>query len=567
MSQGKKIKDCSGVGKKEDYQLIEPPLGVGGFAKTYKGKVLSEELKERFGDYVAIKVPLSDEHIRYLIQELMNHAAMQLKSKFIIEFYEFNILDKMPVMVMELANHGSLRNKIGEVGEQEPIDIDDALLISDNICEGLKFAHDADVFHRDIKPENILISMVSDDQFIAKVGDFGISRVLKSREYPSKIIGTPYYMAREVFEGQGRLCSDIYSVGVVMYEMMTGELPFDGPTPEIVKMQIYTKKPTPPMEINRDIDRELNDIILKAMHSDMNARYATIDVLLKDIKDYRARRGMQGGKSRVSDRVAYESSLAGARKLYDEGGRDEYENALKGMIKQYPREPEAYAYLGAYYNLCNRAEDAKRIFEEGISNVPRSASLHRDLAFVYYATGQKSHAIELLSTACERADNDGMKKKMMSLLNVWDSKQEKKSRPAKTAVAAEAKNAGVVRAGLESSISLLKRRYEEGVLDEYEKELRGLISKYPDDHRAYAYLGEYFNRCKRYEEAISILRDGIMNNPAAAVLSRDIAFSFYGARRRKEAIDAMEKAVELATDASFERQAGNILKLWRAESL
>lgn len=165
------------------------------------------------------------------------------------------------------------------------------------ISKALEHAHEKGIVHRDIKPQNI---MILKDGTI-KVADFGIAALESAQEKKSdQTVGSVHYIAPEQARGeQPDPRSDIYSLGVVMYEMLTGKMPYDGDTAEQVAMKHITGHPVPPQELNPDIPEELAAITLKAMNSDINARYQSASELLRDLEDFRKQQAAAKPRQRL----------------------------------------------------------------------------------------------------------------------------------------------------------------------------------------------------------------------------------------------------------------------------
>lgn len=165
-------------------------------------------------------------------------------------------------------------------GSGEPLPLEEALRISMDVCRGLEAAHgfrdsEIRIIHRDIKPENILID---DETGVARITDFGVSRVIDRSSGIVSVAGTLLYMAPECFKGRANFPSDIYSFGIVMYEMLTGELPFDDyPSREL-------RPPRDPRELNPDIPPDLAAVVMKALEKELDARYAHASEMLADLR-------------------------------------------------------------------------------------------------------------------------------------------------------------------------------------------------------------------------------------------------------------------------------------------
>ncbi|MBS6749864.1 MAG: Stk1 family PASTA domain-containing Ser/Thr kinase [Firmicutes bacterium] len=260
------------------YEILEV-IGTGGMAVVYKA------MCHRLNRYVAVKILrdelANDEEFRKRFQTEAQAVAM-LSHPNIGSVYDVSHSDGVEYIVMELIEGVTLMQymkKKGALGWKE------ALHFAVQISKALEHAHEKGIVHRDIKPQNI---MILKDGTI-KVADFGIAALESAQEKKSdQTVGSVHYIAPEQARGeQPDPRSDIYSLGVVMYEMLTGKMPYDGDTAEQVAMKHITGHPVPPQELNPDIPEELAAITLKAMNSDINARYQSASELLRDLEDFR----------------------------------------------------------------------------------------------------------------------------------------------------------------------------------------------------------------------------------------------------------------------------------------
>ena len=150
------------------------------------------------------------------------------------------------------------------------------------ICNAVDHAHKQGVLHRDLRPSNVLVG----DKLL-KVADFGTSRFLEIAAHGTTVIGSPPYMAPEQFHGKAVFASDVYSLGVTMYQMMTGLLPYDTPSPQDLEKLMRGDLVSAPRSKNPRIPKALNDIVLKAMSPDIHSRYQRVGELLDDVLDAR----------------------------------------------------------------------------------------------------------------------------------------------------------------------------------------------------------------------------------------------------------------------------------------
>jgi len=183
------------------------------------------------------------------------------------------------------------------------------------ICNAVDHAHRAGVLHRDIRPGNMLVS----DTGMLKVTDFGTSRFLEIAAHGTTVIGSPPYMAPEQFHGKAVFASDVYSVGVTMYQMVTGELPYNTPAPADIERLMRGELVTPPRVKNGRVPKGINDIIMRAMAPDLTMRYPRVADLLDELlaapapATRRARKRTAAGLDLVDANVADIQSRLKAR--------------------------------------------------------------------------------------------------------------------------------------------------------------------------------------------------------------------------------------------------------------
>lgn len=260
------------------YEILEV-IGTGGMAIVYKA------LCHRLNRYVAVKI-LKDEYAND--EEFREHfktesqAVAMLSHPNIMAVYDFSKSPDCQYIVMELLEGITLKQYMQKKGS---LSWKEALHFSAQISKALSHAHSKGIVHRDIKPQNI---MVGKDGSI-KVADFGIAH-LQNESIPGshETMGSIHYTSPEQARGEAvDARSDIYSLGVVMYEMLTGQLPYEGDSIEAIAVQHFSSMPTLPGDINSEIPIRLEQITLRAMTADISARYQTTDELLDDLEDFR----------------------------------------------------------------------------------------------------------------------------------------------------------------------------------------------------------------------------------------------------------------------------------------
>jgi eukaryotic-like serine/threonine-protein kinase len=257
------------------YTLIEK-IGEGGMALVYKAKC---QLLNR---YVAVKIlrpefTADEEFIKKFKRESL--AAASLSHPNIVGIYDVGEEEGVYYIVMEYVNGQTLKEFIKK---HQRLEFNETLKIIHQISMALEHAHKNGVVHRDIKPHNILIT---EDRMV-KVTDFGIARASTSATMTNTVtvMGSVHYLSPEQARGGfSDHRTDIYALGVVMYEMITGKLPYDAESPITVALKHIQENFIAPNEVNPDIPRAVNDIVVRAMEKDMAKRYQSVREIINDI--------------------------------------------------------------------------------------------------------------------------------------------------------------------------------------------------------------------------------------------------------------------------------------------
>ena len=299
------------------YELLEL-IGVGGMADIYKAKDTAEDRT------VAVKIlknefAASEDFLRRFRNE--SKAIALLSHKNIVKIYDVGFTDKIQYIVMEYIDGITLTEYIARQGV---LKWRDAVHFTTQVLRALQHAHDRGIVHRDVKSQNVML--LSDGTI--KVMDFGIARFNRETDktMSEKAIGSVHYISPE--QARGEMTdekSDIYSVGVMLYEMLTGEKPFDGENPvsiAIKHMQMTPKKIT---EINSSIPEGLEEITIKAMQKEPSKRYQTAGEMIKDIEEFKKNPSIvfeqkyfsTDGSTKYFDKVTPEqqNKAAGKRKV------------------------------------------------------------------------------------------------------------------------------------------------------------------------------------------------------------------------------------------------------------
>jgi len=257
------------------YEIIEE-LGEGGMGKVFR--VEDKKIHEE----IALKV-LSPEIVadKITIARFRNELklARKIAHKNVCRMYDFNEEKTTHYISMEYVPGEDLKSMIRMTKQ---LSVGTAISTVKQICEGLAEAHRLGVVHRDLKPSNIMIDKDGD----VRIMDFGIARSLEAKGVTGLgvMIGTPEYMSPEQAEGrEADQRSDIYSLGAIFYEMVTGSIPFKGETPLSIALKHKTENPRDPKELNAQVPSNISQVILKCMEKDREKRYQTAEQLLSEL--------------------------------------------------------------------------------------------------------------------------------------------------------------------------------------------------------------------------------------------------------------------------------------------
>jgi serine/threonine protein kinase len=252
------------VGNKLGRYRLQRLLGNGGMSEVYLA------YDERMHRDVAIKV-VSSSHVDYIERFQREAGAIgNLHHNHILPAFDYGAQEPWHYLVMPYIEHESLSERL----ERGPLTLEEAGEMLSQIASSLQYAHEHGIVHRDIKPSNILLR----DDHYAYLADFGLAKAIDGADGVTRtgvLLGTPEYMAPELADGPASKSSDLYALGISLYEMVTGRLPFRGDTALAVYLRQLHEPPIPPSRLNPAIPPDVEQVILRALDKDPRRRFQT----------------------------------------------------------------------------------------------------------------------------------------------------------------------------------------------------------------------------------------------------------------------------------------------------
>jgi serine/threonine-protein kinase len=259
---------------------IEEKLGGGGMADVYKA------FQTSLNRHVAIKVIhrhlAQQEQFLSRFHREAQHVA-SLRHPNIVRMHDFDVFEDQPYMVMEYIEGPSLNQRMRtRQASKQPWSLEEVLAVIGDVGGALSYAHKKEMIHRDVKPANVMCD--PSGRYI--LTDFGLAKILSgpSHTVTGTVMGTPAYMSPEQCQGQpGDDGADIYSLGIVLFELATGQLPFDSDSQLGFLLKHVNEPPPPPTSIKPDLPSWLSNAIMRALEKEVDDRYPTVDALLDDL--------------------------------------------------------------------------------------------------------------------------------------------------------------------------------------------------------------------------------------------------------------------------------------------
>jgi len=497
------------------YEVVEE-IGSGGMGKVYR--VFDKKIHEMVAlKLIRPEIGTDKEIVERFSQELK--TARKIAHRNVCRMFDIGEEAGTHFITMEYVTGEDLRSLIKRIGQ---LTIGKTIDIAKQICEGLAEAHAMGIVHRDLKPQNIMI----DREGKPKIMDFGIARFFRTKgvTIPGTIIGTPEYMSPEQAEGKEvDQRSDLYSLGIILFEALTGKVPFEGDTPLSIALKHKTEAPPDPRKLNSQIPEDLNSLVLKCLEKEKEKRYQTAAEIIVELD--KIEKGIPTTQRVLPDKkplTAREITIKFKMKkvlvpggvllalaavavgiwllwpkpkpvvpwpvlLWNEGKKDweekKYEEALvqfKKLLTLDAGHFEAQLSVAQILKELGKAEEAVPEYEKAIGLKKEDPRAAKDLAEIFWNEGKKDWAEKKYREAL------GHFKKLLAL------------------------DAGHFEAQLSIAQILREQGRAEEAIPEYEK----AIGLKKDDPRAYKDLGEIFEGRQDPNNALKYYREYLLRAPA-----------------------------------------------------
>ncbi len=274
-------------------------LGRGGMGVVYRAR------QESLGRDVALKIVLAGAHAGWSERSRFRveaETAARLKHPNVVSIYEVGEQEGLPYLALEFVDGGSLAKALVE----SPLSPAKAAAMAETLARAMEHVHQNGIVHRDLKPANVLMTA----EGVPKITDFGLAKWLdvpSGHSQSGAILGTPSYMAPEQARGEGKRvgpATDVYALGSILYETVTGRPPFRGATPQETVQQLLTQDPVPPSRLQPQVPRDLETICLKCLEKEPGRRYSAAGALADDLRRFQAGEPIQARPTPRWERVA-----------------------------------------------------------------------------------------------------------------------------------------------------------------------------------------------------------------------------------------------------------------------
>lgn len=529
------------IGKRISHYRIQEKLGQGGMGVVYKARDTKLERNVAL-KFLPPELKLDDEAKRRFIQEA--RAASALSHPNISTIYEIGETDEGTFIAMEYAEGESLGHRI----LSGPLDLEEAVSVAIQICEGLQEAHEKGIVHRDVKSENIILTAKGK----AKIVDFGVAKLMSSAEHSEigQRTGTVAYMSPEQLQGKEvDLRTDVWSVGALFYEMITGRLPFKGEYEEAQVYSILQTDPAPVSTFREGVPDLADQIVRRALEKDRNNRYQNIHSLLMDLRTLSQTLAYKSGSVPSVIVLPFEDISPGKdNEYFSEGLTEELIMNLSHLgnmrvvsrttSMQYKGTTKDVKTIGKELNVRYVLEGSVRKFREEFLITAQLIDVAADTHL--WAGKYKGQLAEVFNI------QEQVARQIVDALALKLSPSEKSvlsRRSTKNAEAFEyylrARNIlyKMTKNDVKSSIQLFLRVIE--LDDHYAAAYAGL-------GEAYAFLYLYFELKQIYlDEAVDACLKALMYDPTLAEAYAALGMAYFDKSMLKEALTSVNKAIQL----------------------
>jgi len=472
------------------------------------------------------------EHERFLQEARM---LERLRHQHILPIIDFGIYEGLPYLLIEYAQNGSLRDRLQRRSSQYLLSVEEALAILKQVGEALHYAHEQNIVHRDLKPENILFNARNE----ALLADFNIATVLEAAStQPVDLIGTPFYMAPEQFDGMISTKSDQYALGCIAYELFTGRRPFNATNAYKLGFQHKNEDPPPPTQLNPQLPLHIEQAILKAMRKERAERYMSVSAFIRALQLSPIQTTQSIAERRLQSRLKLceeerrtcehailnpNSSIFHLKRgdlLYNLKRDEEALQAYEQAIQLDAHLAEAYEGKGKVLYGFNRLEEALVAYERAIQIAPHLARAYDGKGWVLWHLNRYEEALAAYEQAIELDPNyfSAYQGKGNSLFEIQHYKESVTA--------------------YESAIQL-------------------------NSQLIYAYHGKAnaLFELRRYEDAFAAYEEAIRLDPKFAYAYHGKANALWGLKRFDEALVAYEQAIQLDPSTGLHyKHKGDLLK-------
>ena len=495
------------------YEVVEE-IGIGGMGKVYR--VFDKKIHEMVAlKLIRPEIGTDKEIIERFSQELK--TARKIAHRNVCRMFDIGEEAGTHYITMEFVTGEDLRTLINRIGQ---LTVGKTIEIAKQICEGLAEAHALGIIHRDLKPQNIMI----DREGKPKIMDFGIARFVRMKGVtaPGTVIGTPEYMSPEQAEGkEADQRSDIYSLGIILFEALTGKVPFEGDTPLSIALKHKIETPPDPRKFNAHIPEDLNRLILKCLAKEREKRYQTASEIIGELD--KIEKGIP-----TTQRVLPEKKPLTAReitikfkmkKVLVPGGAILALAALAvGIWLFWPRpkpvDPTQLWNEGKRYWAEKKYDKALVQFKKLLSIDSGHFEAQLGIAQILKEQGNADEAVVEYEKAIGLNKGDPRAYKDLAEIYWTEGNKYRTEKKNDEALVQLKKLLAIDSGHFEAQLSVAQILKEQDKGDEAVAEYKKAIGLKKDDVRAYKDLGEYFEQRQDPKNALNYYQEYLVQAPA-----------------------------------------------------